>query len=400
MTERRIRVGVIGTSWWADLEHLPGLRARRDVELAALCGRDPGRLAALAGKYRVPATFTDWQEMIARAALDVVVIATPNALHHSQALAALDAGLHVVCEKPLSTTLSGAVEMAERGERAGRQTLTFFTHRAVAAAGHVKRLVDEGFLGRPLHASASYFTASHLQDRPLAWKMRRAEAGTGVLGDIGSHLVDLVRWWLGDLSRVAGQWQTPHRERSGGVADADEDCSFLAQMACGAQAVFQASKLVAGRANHQRIELHGEGGSLVYEAEPGSDPTWEGRVLAGRRGRHGLEVLPPPPDLAAGLDGPDPQANRNEAYRRLTDPFLAAIRREGQVAPNARGGASGAPGDGPATGGGSGARAWPDFRDGAAVQAVLDAVAESADAGRWVDVQPVPGARSVAEPTP
>jgi len=386
-----LRVGVIGTSWWADLEHLPGLQALEDVEVAALCGRDPGRLAALAGKYRVPATFTDWREMVARGALDAVVIATPNALHHAQALAAIDAGLHVVCEKPLATTRAGAVEMAERAERAGRRTLTFFTHRAVAAAAHVKRLVDEGFLGRPLHVSASYFTASHLQDRPLAWKMRRAEAGSGVLGDIGSHVVDLVRWWLGDLSRVAGQWQTPHRERSGGVADADEDCSFLAQLACGAQAVFQASKLVAGRANHQRVELHGDLGSLVYEAEPGSDPTWAGRVLAGRRGRPGLEVLPPPRDLAEGLDGPDPQENRNEAYRRLTEPFFEAIR-----APDAAGARREGRSVSVRAGGG---QAWPDFRDGAAVQAVLDAVAESADGGRWADVQPVPPRRAVGERT-
>jgi len=369
----RIRVGVIGTSWWADLEHLPGLRARGDVEVAALCGRDPGRLAALAASHGVPATFTDWRELLARGRLDAVVIATPNALHREQAVAALDAGLHVVCEKPLATTFAAAAEMADRAERAGRRTLTFFTHRTVAAAAHAKRLVDEGFLGRPLHASASYFTASHLQDgKPLAWKMRRAEAGTGVLGDIGSHVVDLVRWWLGDLARVSAQWQTPNRERPGGTADADEDCSFLAQLECGAQAVFQASKLAAGRSNHQRIELHGDRGSLLYEAEPGADPSWLGTLLAGRRGRAGLEPLPPPPDLAAGLDAPDPRACRNEAYRRLTDPFFAAIRAGG--------------GGRPAGGAG------PDFRDGAAVQGVLDAVAGSAESGRWVDVPRLPPA--------
>jgi predicted dehydrogenase len=361
MPGERFRVGVIGTSWWADLEHLPGLAARADVEVAALCGRNPERLAALAARFGVPATFTDWREMISRGGLDVLVIATPNSLHHPQAMAAIDAGLHVVCEKPLALDVAQAREMAARAGAAGRKTLTFFTHRAVAAATCVKRLVGEGFLGRPLHVSAEYLTASQLREgKPLAWRMRRAESGTGALGDIGSHVVDLVRWWLGDFARVAGQWQTLARERSGGVADADDDCSFLAQLACGAQCVFQASKLVPGRGNYQRVELSGSQGTLVYEAEPGFDATWEGRVLAGRAGAHGLAPVALPRDLAAGLDAPDERACRDEAYRRLTDPFFAAIRGGGAVS--------------------------PDFLDGAAVQAVLDAVAVSAERGRWVDV--------------
>ncbi len=361
MSNERFRVGVIGTSWWADLEHLPGLRARPDVDLVSLCGRNPERLAELAAKYDVAATFTDWRELVSRGGLDVLVIATPNVLHHPQAMAALDAGLHVICEKPLAMKLAQARQLAARAESAGRKTLTFFTHRTVGAATHVKRLVGEGFLGRPLHVSASYLSASHLRpDKSLGWRMVRAESGTGTLGDIGSHLVDLVRWWVGDFSRVAGQWQTVIRERAGGVADADEGCMFLAQLACGAQAVFQASKLAAGRGNYQRVELYGSEGTLIYEADPGFDATWEGRVYAGRADAYGISPLPLPRDLAAGLDTPDNQADRNEAYRRLTDPFFAAIRHGGPVS--------------------------PDFRDGAAVQAVLDAVAESAERGQWVDL--------------
>jgi predicted dehydrogenase len=331
------------------------------VELAALCGRNPERLEALRAKYAIPSAFTDWRALLAQGRLDVVVIATPNSLHHEQALAAIDAGAHVVCEKPLALDLAQAREMAARAEAAGRKTLAFFTHRALAATVHVKRLVEEGFLGQPLQALAVYQTASHLKPgKALAWRMVRAESGTGVLGDIGSHLIDLVRWWLGDFARVAAQWQTVTRNRSGGVADADEACSFLAQLRSGAQAIFQASKLAAGRGNYQRVELYGTKGTLIYEADPGYDPTWEGRVLAGRPEATGLTQLTLPRELTAGLDGPDNQADRNEAYRRLTDPFFKAIREGGPVS--------------------------PDFRDGAAVQAVLDAVAQSAEAGRWVDV--------------
>lgn len=358
MGTTRLRAGVIGTGWWADLEHLPGLTARADVEVTAICGRDPQRLATMADKFGVEDRFTDWREMIAHGRLDLVAIVTPNALHHPVAMAALGRGLHVICEKPLALDAAQAREMAAAAAAGRRQTLTFFTHRAIAAAAQVKRLAGEGFLGRALHVNAAYFTASHLEPgKPASWRMKRAQAGTGVLGDIGSHLVDLVRWWLGDFARVAGQWQTVTRERPGGSVDGDEDCSFLAQLASGVQCVFQASKLVAGRGNLQRMELHGDAASLIYEAEPGVDADWMGRLWAGRPGRAGLVAMPLPADLTAGLETP---AGRVEAYRRLTDPFFAAIR--------------------------EGSTPSPDFRDGAAVQAVLDAVAASAEQRRWVEV--------------
>jgi predicted dehydrogenase len=353
---------VIGTSWWADLAHLPGLRARGDVDVVALCGRDPRRLEELAGRHGIPRRLTDWRELVAGGGLDALVVSTPNALHHPQVMAALDAGLHVICEKPLALDLAQAREMARCAATAGRATLVFFTHRAVGAAAHVKRLVEAGHLGRPHHVSAQYLSASHLDPgKPAAWRMIRSEAGTGVLADLGSHLVDLVRWWLGDLVRVSALWQSLDRERGGVAVDADDSVAFLAELACGAHAAFQASKLVAGRGNWQRIELYGSEGTLVYEADPGHTGTFAGRVLAGRRGRPGLELLPLPPDLAWGLEIPDLRAGRAEAYRRLTDPFFAAL------------------------GGGRGPVS-PDFHDGAAVQAVLDAVASSAGSGRWVDV--------------
>ncbi len=359
--DHRLRVGLIGTSWWADLEHLPGLRARGDVVVSGLCGRDPARLAALAAKYQVPETYTDWRALIARGRLDALFVSTPNALHREQSLAALDAGVHVVCEKPLALTAAEAGELRDRARARDRRTLVFFTHRALAASALVKRLVGEGFLGRPVHVAATYHTSSHLRPGKRGeWRMQRAQAGTGVLGDIGSHLVDLVRWWVGDVTRVAGQWLNVTPVRDGVRTDADEQVSVLAQLACGAQATFHARKLVAGRGNLQRVELHGTGGSLVWEAEPGVDTTWTGRLWMGRPGATRLEPVPIPPELARGLDGPDAQANRNEAFRRLTDPFFAAIRQGGEVS--------------------------PDFADGAAVQAVLDAVAASAERGAWVDV--------------
>lgn len=359
---RALRVGVVGTSWWVELEHLPGLASRGDAEVTALCGRNPERLAAVALRHGVREVFTDWREMIRRADLEVLLIATPNLLHHPIALAALEAGLHVMCEKPLALDLAQAREMAARARAAARETLTFFTYRAVGAAAAVKRLVGEGFLGTPFRASAFYLKDSHLRpERPLTWRMRRAEAGTGVLADLGSHLVDLLRFFVGEFVQVCGQWQTPMPERPGGRADADEDCAFLAELEGGAQALVHASKIVAGRGNYQRVELCGREGTLVYEADPGGGgPSFAGRVLCARPGRPELVPLALPADLAAGLEGEE-QAGRLLAYRRLTDPFFAALAGQG--------------------GGGH-----PDFQDGAAVQSVLEAVASSAERGGWVRI--------------
>jgi len=362
METKRLQAGVIGTGWWAELEHLPGLQSRADLEVAALCGRNPERLAALADKFGIADRFTDWRQLIARGGLDLMVIVTPNFLHHPIALAALNAGLHVICEKPLALDAAQARELAAVAQANKRATLTFFTHRAIAAAAQMKRMVDQGFLGRPLQANAMYFSASHLKEgKPASWRMRRAEAGTGVLGDIGSHLIDLLRWWLGDFATVCGHWQTITRERPGGAVDADEACSFLAQLDSGVQCVVQASKLVAGRGNFQRVELFGDRGSLTYEAEPGIDAHWTGRLWAGRPDRVGLEPVVLPAELTAGLDAADNQQGRNEAWRRLAEPFFAAIR--------------------------DGSASSPDFADGAAVQEVIDAIAASAEQRRWVDVR-------------
>lgn len=357
----RTRVGIIGTSWWVDLEHLPGLSARGDVEVTALCGRDEAKARALAAKHGVRGVFTDWRALLA-SGIDAVVIATPNALHHPQALAALDAGLHVICEKPLALDAARARHLAARARATGRAAMTFFTHRGVGAAALVKRLAGEGVLGRLLHVSARYLTGSQLRPgKPASWKMIRAEAGSGALGDIGSHVVDLVRWWTGDeVASVAAAWQTARADRGGVTVDADDEVAFLARLRSGALADFHASKLVAGRGNWQRVELHGEAASLAYEADPGIDPDWEGQVWVGRPDRAGLARVPLPEELRRGL-GPDERAGRAGAYRRLTDPFFEAARRGG----------------GPVE---------PGLDDGAAVQAVLDAVARSADERRWVAV--------------
>src|SRR5262245_49187467 len=115
----KVRVGVVGTSWYADWMHLPNLKSHPHAEVAAICGRNPERAAEMAGKYAIPSVFTDYREMIEKGRLDAVVVSTPDDLHYPVTMAALEAGLHVLCEKPMALNAEQAREMEEKAKAAG-----------------------------------------------------------------------------------------------------------------------------------------------------------------------------------------------------------------------------------------------------------------------------------------
>ena len=128
MTDK-VRVGVIGTSWYADLAHLPRIKSHSRAELAAVCGRNRERAEEMAGKYESPLVFTDYRDMIEKGHLDAVIVSTPDDLHYPMTMDALDAGLHVLCEKPMALNLAQAKEMYEKAESAGVKHMVFFTYR-------------------------------------------------------------------------------------------------------------------------------------------------------------------------------------------------------------------------------------------------------------------------------
>ena len=357
----RIRTAVIGTSWWADGAHLPGLRARADVELAALCGRNPERVERLAAKFGVPRTFTHYRRMLAEVQPEVVVVLTPNHLHAPMTLAALEAGAHVICEKPLALTANAAAHMLDCAERLGRRHMTFFTYRGMPAPRFVKQLLDSGYLGRLHHVQACYLHGSWLDpNRPASWKTARAEGGSGVLGDLGAHVVDLLQWWFGPLARVAGSLATFIAERPGadGVrvpVETDDAAAFVAEFAGSGQATVQLSRVAPERHNYQRFELYGSAGTLVYEYD--QPLAHIGRVSGARAGEGDPKPLPIPRELSEGFAG---QEAFPAVYRALTDPFFASLRAVG-------------PSPAPV----------PSFAEGLATQKVIDAVARSAAGGRW-----------------
>ncbi|MFF2502029.1 Gfo/Idh/MocA family protein [Streptomyces sp. NPDC058067] len=257
--------------------------------LAAVCGRDGQAVRAAADRLGWAAAETDWRALIARDDVDVVDICTPGDSHAEIAVAALEAGKHVLCEKPLANTVDEAEAMAEAAERArarGQLAMTGFNYRRVPATALARRMVAEGRLGALRHVRVSYLQDWLVDpDFPLTWRLKKEYAGSGALGDLGAHAVDLAQYLAGErIAGVSALTETFVRERpvlagaSAGLAaggsslgrgpvTVDDAALFTARFTSGALGSFEATRFAAGRKNALRIELNGEKGSLAFDLE-------------------------------------------------------------------------------------------------------------------------------------
>ncbi|MFG2126406.1 Gfo/Idh/MocA family protein [Streptomyces sp. NPDC048751] len=290
-----LRVGMVGYAFMG-AAHSQGWRTagrvfelpRRPV-LAAICGRDAAAVRAAADRHGWAAAETDWRALIARDDIDVVDICTPGDSHAEIALAALAAGKHVLCEKPLANTVEEAERMTYAAEEAyarGQVAMVGFNYRRVPATALARRMVAEGRLGTLRHVRVTYLQ-DWLVDRdfPLTWRLRKELAGSGSLGDLGAHIVDLAQCLAGErLAGVSALTETFVRQRplpgggaSGGLAavstagtgtvTVDDAALFTGRFASGALASFEATRYATGRKNALRIELNGEHGSLAFDLE-------------------------------------------------------------------------------------------------------------------------------------
>ena len=247
--------------------------------LAALCGRDPAAVRVAADRLGWASTETDWRTLIERDDVDLVDICTPGESHAQIAVAALEAGKHVLCEKPLANSVEEAEAMvtAARSARArGQLAMVGFNYRRVPAASYARRLIADGRLGQVRHVRAQY-----LQDwlvdpqAPMGWRLRKEAAGSGALGDLGAHAVDLAQYLVGSLlTGVSAQVATFVTERpvpgAGGETDTvtvDDAALFHGRTAAGALASFEVSRVAAGRKNALVIEVNGTAGSLRFDLE-------------------------------------------------------------------------------------------------------------------------------------
>jgi predicted dehydrogenase len=374
MTGHRIRVGLIGTGRIAGFVHLPSLRLLPELcEVTAVASRDAHKAKAFAEQWGVPRVHETWDALVADPDIDAVVVCPPSDLNTAVAGAAVAAGKHVLCEKPLAISHPDARALADAaGRNAGRIHMVAFTFRFAAGLRYLKRLVDEGHFGHIRHWRMSYFNDGQLDPQlPYGWRHQRARGGAGVIADMGSHMIDAARYLLGDIVAVSAVNRTYVAERpmpggGAGRVETPEASAWVAEFANGVIGTFDVSRAVAGRGGtgrpqYQGVEIHGTGGAALYELmHPFQVQISLGPAMARRQQWATVEV---PPDFAVYPGSP-----RNP---RVDDALIGYKYDQGVAFVRAVRGET---------------TDYPTFQDGAAVQGVVDAVDASAEERRWIEV--------------
>jgi len=254
--------------------------------MRAICGRDAVATQAAADKLGWQSIETDYHTLVKRDDIGIIDVSTPGYTHHDVVLAALENGKHVICEKPLANSLDEAREMVLAAQKAGTINLVNFNYRRVPAVQLAKRLIDDGRIGEITHWRAVY-----LQDwlvdpqSPITWRLKKETAGSGALGDIGAHIVDLSHLLVGPITEVVGTLNTFVKRRpveipsDGGSGltkiagteyddvTVDDATTILARFANGATGTFEATRMATGRKNYNSFEINGTKGSISFNLE-------------------------------------------------------------------------------------------------------------------------------------
>ncbi len=352
-----LRIALVGCGGITLQNHLPGLALCPDVKVVALCDTDPGCLSRAQKQTGVPIALSNYTEVVTRDDVDAVIIATPNFTHRAIALAAIGAGKHVLCEKPLALTHTDALEMAAAADRAGVRHMTAFTYRFVPAMRYLAHLVKQGDLGQPYH-----YRSCRLQDwgtRNLGWRQVKKLAGTGELGDMLSHRIDFAHLLVGPMRRLVANLRRVVDSRQGQPSDLDDWVAILADFQSGATGVLESSKLASGRNESWRsldyVEINGSERSFVFITGE-----WN-KLQVGRTGGPGLETISVPEEFWRWPGSPrDPRLGDPLVTFRYDQAweFISAIREQRPCRPS--------------------------FHDGALAQGVMDAAVRSAETGAWV----------------
>ncbi|GAA1964467.1 Gfo/Idh/MocA family oxidoreductase [Nocardioides panacihumi] len=281
-------MGAAHSQAWRSAARFFDLPAEPVMQVVA--GRDAARAAEAAARLGWRESTDDWRTVLHRDDIDIVDICTPGDSHAEIAIAALAAGKHVLCEKPLANSVAEAEQMTAAAESAygqGARAMVGFTYRRVPAVALARKLVDEGRIGQIRHVRAQYLQDWIADpDAPFSWRLDKARAGSGALGDIGAHIIDLTQHITGSrIEEVSGRLETFVKERPVAAADGsgglgggaagserrhvtvDDAASFLAGFAGGAMGVFEATRFATGRKNAIRIEVNGSDGSIAFDFE-------------------------------------------------------------------------------------------------------------------------------------
>jgi predicted dehydrogenase len=360
-----IGVAIIGTGQIALANHMPGFSLCPDTKVVALCDTNPAVLEAASRQTGIAATYTDYRELLKRDDVNAVVIATPNVFHAPITLAAVAAGKHVLCEKPIAMNLPEAMQMVRAADQANVRHMTAFTYRFVPAMRYMHHLVHRGDIGRPYHFRAQRF--QDWDERNLGWRQVKKLAGTGELGDMLSHRIDYGQILVGRVERLVAELRQLIETRGGAPSDLDDWVAILANYESGVTGVLESTKLAVGRGEghygQDVAEINGSEGSIVYSTQQPLE------LRIGKTGARDVETVPVPRELLVHPGSPrDPQKGDPLATFRYDQDFefIDAIRNRRPCRPS--------------------------LLDGARVQAVIDAAVASSKERRWVDV------RRIADP--
>jgi predicted dehydrogenase len=347
--------------------------------LKVICGRDRKAAEAAARQFGWEEVETDWRRVIERKDIDVVDISTPGHLHYPMAIAAAEAGKHIICEKALANSLAEAKEMLRAVERGRVKHLLMHNYRKIPAVAYARQLVDEGRIGRVYHYRAAYLQDWIMDpDFPLVWRLDKKLAGSGVLGDLGSHIIDLARYLNSDITSVTasmttfikarpklgsgeGAWGAKGRGSKGKVT-VDDAVIFLAKFENASVGTFEASRFCGGRRNFNCFEIYGSKGSLAFNLEKMNELQFYDRAdkqpLQAFKTINVTEASHP---YAGAWWPPGHILGYEHTFVHAVHDFLTAIEKDTVASPN--------------------------FQDGVYELAVMEAIEKSAKTQRWEKVK-------------
>ncbi|HLY61701.1 MAG TPA: Gfo/Idh/MocA family oxidoreductase [Terriglobia bacterium] len=340
-----------------------------------ICGRDRAGAEAAAKQFGWEEVETDWRRVIERKDIDVIDISTPGNLHHEMGVAAARAGKHIICEKPLANTLADAKDMLRAVEKAGVKHMIMHNYRKIPAVAFAKKLIEDGKIGDMYHYHGAYLQDWIMDpDFPLVWRLEKKFAGSGALGDIGAHAIDLAHYLNSDIQSIsslvttfikerplvgagAGSWGAKGSKGKGRVT-VDDDANFLARFKNGSVGVFESSRFCGGRRNYNTFQVYGSKGSLAFNLERMNelefydrteDATYQGfKTIMVTEGAHPYVGNWWPPGHIIGYE---------HTFVHAIHDFLVCMEKDTMPSPN--------------------------FKDGVKNQAVLDAVERSAKSAKW-----------------
>ena len=340
-------------------------------KLVGIAGRDEQAVAEAARRYGYDGYYTDWRAMLDNDDIQLFDNGGPNDTHADPCILAAERGKHILCEKPLARTADEAQNMVEAVQKAGVKNMVAFNYRFVPAIRQIRKLVDSGLLGQIYHFRAVYlqeWVMAHY-DLPMIWRLQKSLAGSGALGDLGAHIIDLGRYLVGEIKSVSGMTRTfiderPWDDGTMGKVDVDDAFTALLEFDNGAIGTVEASRFAAGRKNGQRLEINAEKASIVFNLERLNELEifWVGDEPAEAQGFRNVLVSEP---FHPWWENWWPQGHMigwEHTFVHEITHLLDCIVNDGDVAP-----------------------IGADFVDGYRNAVICDAILESAASGRHVD---------------